>query len=403
MKRVNNFSISAGAVLLMLFLSYVLNGQDVQNRQAQVTPGSNPQMRQSIISPEIHPDNKVTFRILAPKAENIALICEWISGDESRINMTKDDTGLWSITIGPLQPEFYGYTFNIDGVIVLDPSNPLIKRDVRENTNILLVPGKESDPYTVKDIPHGTLAKVWYESPTLKLTRRMYIYTPPGYENNENVKYPVLYLLHGSGNDEDSWTQLGKAHNIMDYLLSLNKVRPMIIVMPNGNAGQAAAMGDSPVLQVQAFRPPASAVGTAGRFEESLVKDVIPYIESHYRVLRDKDNRAIAGLSMGGMQTQRITLTNPDMFAYIGVFSSGIRNINEDLENQFKVLKSKNPKLYWVGIGIEDSGLKNVTPLIALLKKYGFNYKYRESSGGHTWANWRIYLSELGPLLFQTP
>jgi enterochelin esterase family protein len=178
----------------------------------------------------------------------------------------------------------------------------------------------------------------------------------------------------------------------------------MIIVMTNGNASQAATQGDSPVLPVREVRLPAATGGLAatGRFEASLVKDVVPYIESHYRVLKDKNNRAIAGLSMGGGHTQRITLTNPDMFAYIGIFSAGTRNVTEELENQFKVLKTKNPKLYWVGCGVDDQlaylGSRTLTDL---LKKDGFNYVFRETPGGHTWANWRIYLSEMAPLLFR--
>jgi enterochelin esterase family protein len=271
------------------------------------------------------------------------------------------------------------------------------------NASVLVVPGKESDLYTVKNIPHGTLSKVWYESPTLSLTRRMYIYTPPGYENSKS-KYPVLYLLHGGGGDEDAWTTLGRAHIILDNLIAQGKAKPMIIVMTNGNANQAAAQGDSPVLPLQEVRPPTATGGlsSTGRFEASLVKDVVPYIESHFRVLKDKNNRAIAGLSMGGGHTQRITLTNPDMFAYIGIFSAGTRNITEELENQFKVLKTKNPKLYWVGCGVDDQlaylGSRTLTDL---LKKDGFNYLFRETPGGHTWANWRIYLSEMAPLLFR--
>jgi enterochelin esterase family protein len=302
-----------------------------------------------------------------------------------------------------LPPEFYGYTFLVDGVNILDPSNPQIKRDGVRNASVLLVPGKESDLYTVKNIPHGTLSKVWYESPTLSLTRRMYIYTPPGYENSKS-KYPVLYLLHGGGGDEDAWTTLGRAPVILDNLIAQGKAKPMIIVMTNGNASQAATQGDSPVLPVREVRLPAATGGLAatGRFEESLVKDVVPYIESHYHVLKDKNNRAIAGLSMGGGHTQRITLTNPDMFAYIGIFSAGTRNVTEELENQFKVLKTKNPKLYWVGCGVDDQlaylGSRTLTDL---LKKDGFNYVFRETPGGHTWANWRIYLSEMAPLLFR--
>ena len=403
MKKSKKVSILTGVTRLILFLSFVMNTQNVSPQEAR---RPNPQVRPRIISPEIQPDNKATFRLYAPKADSVKLVCDWMTGAEARVNMAKNDSGLWSVTLGPLKPEVYGYTFNLDGVTVLDPLNPLIKRDVRNNTSILLVSGNESDLYSVKDVPHGTLSKVWYESPTLKLMRRMYVYTPAGYENNKKTKYPVLYLLHGAGGDEDAWTQLGRTPNIMDNLIALGKAKPMLVVMTNGNANQVAEMGYAPILSNPVTSPtatPGSPGGNiSGRFEESLVKDVIPYIESHYRVIKDKNSRAVAGLSMGGGQTQRITLTNPDMFAYIGVLSMGVRNLNDDMENKFKVLKSRNPKLYWVGCGVTDQiAFQGTQTLVALLKKNGFNYIYRESSGGHTWANWRIYLSEMAPLLFK--
>jgi enterochelin esterase family protein len=173
-----------------------------------------------------------------------------VSGAEARENLVRNDTGLWVTTLGPLPPEFYGYTFLVDGVTILDPSNPQIKRDGVRNASVLLVQCKESDLYSVKNIQHGTLSRVWYESPTLSLIRRMYIYTPPGYEDSKS-KYPVLYLLHGGGGDEDAWTTLGRAHIILDNLIAQGKAKPMIIVMTNGNANQAAAQGDSPVLPAQ--------------------------------------------------------------------------------------------------------------------------------------------------------
>lgn len=391
-------------IVLLLFFSYGINGQNVPTPPAPAAPRPNFQMGRRIISPEILPDNKVTFRIYAPHSIGVAINGEWMSSAGPGENLVRSDTGMWSVTLGPLQPEFYGYTFIVDGVTVLDPSNPQIKRDGVRNASVLLVPGKESDLYSVKNVPHGTLSKVWYESPTLNLTRRMYIYTPPGYESNTKTKYPVLYLLHGGGGDEDAWTTLGRAPVILDNLIAQGKAKPMIIVMTNGNANQAAAQGDSPVLPVPEVRPPAATGGTTtmGRFEESLVKDVVPYIESHYRVLKDKNNRAIAGLSMGGGHTQRVTLTNPDMFSYIGVFSAGTRSVTDELDNQFKVLKSKNPKLYWVGCGVNDPlAYQGSQTLTALLKKDGFNYIFRETPGGHTWANWRIFLSEMAPLLFK--
>ena len=399
----------------MLFFQPAIHAQDTHG---QVARRNSVQNRQRIISPEILPDNKVTFRLFAPKADSVKLVCDWMTGANSNVFMAKSDSGLWSVTLGPLPQEVYGYTYNLDGVTVLDPLNPLIKRDVRNNTSILLIAANESDYYSVKEVPHGTLAKVWYESHTLNLYRRMYVYTPAGYEENSKTKYPVLYLLHGSGGDEDAWTQLGRVPNIMDNLIALGKAKPMLVVMTNGNANQVAEMGYAPLMTNLTLRPanvpvaaPSSSNGTAGnrsgnansgRFEESLVKDVIPFIENHYRVFKDKNYRAVAGLSMGGGHTQNVTLKYPDMFAYIGVFSAGIRTQNDDLENQFKILQSKKPKLYWVGVGIGDQMMFQPTQtLLAMLKKYNFNYVYRESPGGHTWTNWRIYLSELAPLLFK--
>jgi enterochelin esterase-like enzyme len=406
-------SIITGVLILIQVGLQGVNGQNAP-RANQAAPRGNFQNRPVIVSPDILKDNRVVFRLYAPKADTVKLVCDWMQGAESRVNMAKNDSGLWSVTIGPLPQEVYGYTFNLDGVTVLDPLNPLIKRDVRNNTSILLISGNETDYYTPKEVPHGTLSKVWYNSPTLQLTRRMYVYTPAGYEDNKKTKYPVLYLLHGSGGDEDAWTQLGRAPTIMDNLIAQGKSKPMIVVMTNGNPTQEAEMGNAPLSASQSGRPPvapAAAPGAnsgrsgnqiSGRFEESLVKDVIPFIESHYRVLKDKNNRAIAGLSMGGGHTQTITLNYPDMFAYIGVFSMGIRNMNDDLENQFKVLKSKNPKLYYVAVGKADNlTFTSTQNLVAVLKKDGFNYVYNETSGWHSWSNWRIYLSDFAPRLFK--
>jgi len=320
--------------------------------------------------------------------------------------MVKNDTGLWSITVGPLSPELYSYTFLIDGVRVLDPGNPHVKRDGVRNESMLLIPGMESDLYMVNDVPHGSLTKLWYKSPSLKLDRRMYVYTPAGYESSTE-KYPVFYLLHGGGGDEDAWTTLGRTCQIMDNLIAQGKAKPMIVVMPNGNPGQAAAPGEAPVTAVSGA---ASAPFDMGRglFEESLVKDIIPYIESHYRVLADKDNRALAGLSMGGMQTLNTTGKYPVMFSYIGVMSMGLPDlIRMGLENdpeqdaKFEAVLNSGYKLYWVACGKDDFLYQSVIDLRAKLDQHNFNYTYRESSGGHTWANWRIYLSEFAPMLFK--
>ncbi len=358
-----------------------------------------------VVSPELLPDNQVTFRLFAPNASSVTVRGDWMSMGASG-EMTKNDTGLWVLTLGPLSPEFYGYTFNVDGVTVLDPSNARIKRDGFRNASVLLVPGKESELYEVQDVPHGILAKVWYDSPTLNLKRRMYVYTPPGYENGTD-SYPVLYLFHGAGGDEDAWTTLGRAPEILDNLIASGKAKPMIVVMTNGNPGQAAMPGAAPAMAAEEA-PGMGGPGNmaAGRFEASLVNDVVPYIEDHYRVLTDKNNRAIAGLSMGGAQTQNITNDNPGMFGYIGVFSMGIMNFGGNVdtaqrEEKMTALKNSGVNLYWIGVGQDDFLFESVQTLLATMDKIDFEHTYRESTGGHSWNNWRIYLSEFAPLLFK--
>ncbi len=384
-------NVLSGMVIGLLFLSLVVS----QGSFAQFPQGPR------IVSPELHPDNTVTFRIRAPLASEVRISGEWMAGFGASEALTPSDSGLWSITLGPLKPEFYGYSFIVDSMQVLDQLNGLVKRDGVRNASVLLVPGKESDLYAVKDVPHGTVSKVWYSSPTLNLTRRMYVYTPPGYEESTD-RYPVFYLLHGGGGDEDAWTTLGRAPQILDNLIAQGKAKPMIVVMTNGNANQTAGPGDAPIITSTATQAPVDRTQLVGRFEESLVKDVIPYIENHYRIVATKENRAIAGLSMGGGHTFRVTLSNPDLFSYIGVFSSGTRTPTPETEKQLEALKASNPKLYWVGCGVDDQlAYANSKILVELLTKYNFNYIFRETPGGHTWANWRIYLSELAPLLFK--
>ena len=319
--------------------------------------------------------------------------------------LTRSDTGLWSITVGPLEPELWGYYFNVNGVRTLDPNNSLHKRDGTRVECILLIPGEASALYETREVPHGSLSKVWYESPTLNLTRRMYVYTPPGYENSSD-SYPVLYLLHGSGGDEDAWSTLGRTCQILDNLIAQARAKPMIVVMPNGNETQAGTPGEIPTMAAQAGAAGVPGMGGA-RFAASLVSDIVPYIENNYRVVANKDNRAIAGLSMGGGHTIMVTTSNPGLFSYIGVFSSGPREgyrveYDDNFKSEMAALERSGVTLYWVGCGVDDAvaetGAKN---LVETLEEYGFNYYYRESTGGHTWANWRIYLSELAPLLFR--
>jgi len=365
-----------------------------------------------IISPEILPDKKVTFRVYAKDAQKIAVSGEWQAGFGATENLVRNDTGLFSLTVGPLKPELYGYTFIIDGVNSIDPNNVQVRRDGARYQSYFIVPGTESDLYFHRnDVAHGTVTKTWYKSEVLGFQRRVYVYTPAGYESGTQ-KYPVFYLLHGAGGDEDAWTNMGRAAQIMDNLIAQGKAKPMIVVMTNGNANQAGAQNEVPPLPSAGEQGMAAYQRYAGKFEEHLVKDVVPFIEKNFRTLTDKDNRAIAGLSMGGMHTQTITNNNPGMFSYIGVYSMGIMSFGQqDPEaaarqeqeriTRLTALKNSGYKLYWIACGKDDFVYKGVVTLRETLDKVGLKYIYRESTGGHTWANWRIYLSEFAPMLFR--
>ncbi|MBN1819524.1 MAG: esterase [Prolixibacteraceae bacterium] len=362
-----------------------------------------------LISPQINEDNSVTFRLNAPDADNVAINGSWMPGYYGKqVDVAKGDSGIWSITVEGLAPNLYTYVFLVNGMRVLDPQNPQVMREGAGSDNYVIVPGKESEVYTVQDVPHGTLSSVWYPSPTLDKNRRMSVYTPPGYEEGDK-EYPVFYLLHGAGGNEDSWPSLGRANCILDNLIADGIAKPMIVVITNGNSWSAAAPGEAPAGEnAERLKGPGS--GDRNGFENSLVNDVIPFIEKNYRVIADKDHRAIAGLSMGGMHTQTITNSNPGIFSYIGVMSAGLRNNprfggnNYDQEahiKQLKALQESGVKLYWIGCGEEDTAKEINIALRKLYDDLGFKYVYRESPGGHTWANWRLYLSELAPLLFK--
>lgn len=392
MKNSKFFSLIGVLTLLSMLYTKSLNAQEA------------PWMRNQIVSPEIQEDLSVTFRIFAPDANSIVVHGGWMEGWGASEPLLKNDTGLWSLTVGPLEPEIYTYTFSVDGITLMDPANIRVMRDGRRFASMLLVPGETSALYEVKDVPHGTLQKIWYESPTLELTRRMYIYTPPGYESGSE-KYPVLYLLHGGGGDEDAWTTLGRTCQIMDNLIAAGKAKAMIVVMTNGNPGDAASPGEAPPRSGEEgdiFR-----MG-AGIFERSLVQDVIPFVEQNFRTLPGRENRAVSGLSMGGMQTMNLSFDHTETFDYFGVMSMGIpdprpegRNWFQDVDDRMKNLETKGYKLYWIACGTDDFLYQAALNLVAKMEEHGLEYTYRESSGGHTWSNWRIYLSELAPILFK--
>jgi enterochelin esterase-like enzyme len=403
--------------LRLFFVTFVtilicsVSGAQDRPAAAPAAPRAAMQRPPRIISPEVLPDSRVTFRLYSKDASKVVVSGEWQTGMGASETMERNDTGMFTLTVGPLKPELYAYTFTVDGVRTPDMNNVQMRRDGVNYQSFFIVPGPESDLYFQKNgVPHGNVSKVWYKSSVLGFDRRMYVYTPAGYETGSQ-KYPVFYLLHGAGGDEDAWTNMGRAAQIMDNLIAQGKAKPMIVVMTNGNANQAGAQNEIPAIPAASGDQMASYQRLAGKFEEHLVKDVVPFIEKNYRTLTGKDNRAIAGLSMGGGHTQTITNDNPGMFGYIGVYSMGIMNFgpqNADADKlqaeriqKLTALKNSGYKLYWIGVGKDDFVYKGVVTLRENLDKVGLKYTYRESTGGHTWANWRIYLSEFAPLLFR--
>lgn len=354
-----------------------------------------------VISPEMAADRHVTFRILAPKAETVKLNAGDIPGTGQGAEMKKDPNGVWEVTLGPIDAGAYRYNFNVDGVSVIDPRNPATSESNGNTWSLVAVPG--SDFMDTKDVPHGAVAEVTYFSKSLNRFRRMHVYTPPGYELNQ-TKYPVFYLLHGAGDCDDSWTTVGRAGFILDNLIAAGKAKPMVVVMPAGHTGpfMSRPRGES-------GRPPVD------EFAQDFQNDILPYAESHYRVYTDPQNRAIAGLSMGGGQTLTLAMTAPAKFAYIGVYSSGIFGITGGFganpngpswEEQHKdVLDNaefkKAIKYFWFATGKDDFLVKTSQASVEMLKKHGFDVVYKETDGAHTWINWRNYLNEFAPKLFQ--
>ncbi|MEN6588433.1 MAG: alpha/beta hydrolase-fold protein [Proteiniphilum sp.] len=362
--------------------------------------------RKEIISPEVHADNSVTFRLLAPNADSVSVTGDFLSPKEwpqGKADMKKNAYGVWEFRSNPLPSELYTYAFNVDGLTVNDPNNVYYRRDVASILNVLLIGGGQADLYKVNRVPHGTVAKRWYESPGNKMTRRITIYTPPGYEES-NKSYPVLYLLHGMGGDEEAWMTLGRASQILDNLIAQNKAEPMIVVMPNGNVAQEAAPGESSLgFHKPQFQLPHT---MDGKYEETF-HEIIRFVESQYRTIPEKKGRAIAGLSMGGFHTLHISRYYPDTFDYIGLYSAAIMpdkkvqsKVYDNIDGTLAVQKVNGFKLYWIAIGKEDFLYQANADFRGTLDKMDFDYVYRESEVGHTWRNWRIYLSEFLPLLF---
>jgi enterochelin esterase-like enzyme len=441
-------------------------------------------------SPEVLSDKKVTFRLSAPKAETVTLNGAW--DIDNNLPMTKDANGVWSITVGPLEEQLWWYCFYVDGIKVLDPGNGELARDGAKYDNWLMISGPFSDSWEFKaDVPHGAVQSVWYPSEILNQKgRRMYVYTPPNYVTS-NERYPVLYLLHGGGGDEDQWINLGRANVIMDNLIAAGKMKPMIVVMPNGNANQIVAQGygygpiprsgrgGAGVAPAGAGRgaaggaapagagrggagvagapagagrgaaggaapadagrggagvagapagagrgaaggaaPADAGRGGAGRgaaggaapagagrggggyegtYPHSLVAEVVPFIDKNYRTIANMENRAIAGLSMGGGHTVTATNNNPDVFGWIAVWSAGGQNMTDALAK----LKAAGVKHYYVGAGTTDMALSGSQALYKTVQEAGLPTSWHETPGGHYYLIWRVFLGDYGSMLFK--
>lgn len=344
----------------------------------QYPPGSltseNAAVNRTLVSPEVAPDGKVTVRIYAPRASEVLVAGDWLQPPP--LPLVKDAKGMWSATIGPLAPDYYLYWFRVDGVMTPDPKN-------REH--LVFVPGAATEFMQNKDVPHGEVRQVWYRSSVSNVQRSMHVYTPPDYDATDTL--PVLYLLLGGAAMESTWSGVGRAGFIMDNLLATRKAAPMVVVMP------------------QLVLLPAS---ESFRSDDELLKDVIPYVEKHYRVRRERDGKAVAGFSIGGYQTLRMLTTHPEAFAYFAVWGAPVeaKTVAAFRQQQQKFLTNASDvntlvKRLWFRIGSEDMGAPHVRNLTAILQDHGIKHDLRVTGGGHRWQNWRKYLHEYAQDIFR--
>jgi enterochelin esterase family protein len=342
-------------------------------------------------SPEVHPDRTVTFRLTAPKAVEAAVSGEFMKGTKT---MAKDEKGVWSVTIGPIEPEIYNYNFIIDGVRTIDPGNPNVKSGSTPSTiaSILEVRADRPAFYDGQPVAHGDIHTHWYHSKATGTLRRLTVYTPPMYDATAQARYPVLYLFHGANADETAWTRLGQVNLILDNLLAARKAKPFLVVMPFGYG-------------LPPGTPRTGGVTSEELFTRDLIEDVIPLVQSRYRASPDRAQRAIAGLSMGGGQALSIGLNHLELFSYVAGFSSGLRPAEFEKIYAAAAAKPKDVnqalRLLWIGCGTDDGAMANNRALTKFLAQHDIKYTFRESEGAHTWMVWRRYLNEIAPLLFQ--
>ena len=390
---------------LQLFLFCVIFAANAQPNQRSIT------------SPEILPDNRVTINLLAPQADNVKLLGGWMANSFMGEDMTKQSDGVWTYTTTePLKEDLYRYSFLVDGVKTLDPSNIKQLRDNSNYFSYFILPGELSNNYKMNDVPHGTVSNIWYDSPVLEMNhRRMYVYTPVGYEKSTK-RYPVLYLLHGVFSDEEGWISIGRAVNILDNLIALGKAEPMIMVMTNGNFFQHASPNDVTPEKVNIME---GIYKYAGKFEESLVKDIVPFVDSNFRTLANSENRAIAGFSMGGGQATYTALTYPDLFAWVGSFSGAfvvwpnVRPAPDVNDIDLNALENKvfpnldasinsKLKLLYLTIGTLDPLLDPQHKVRNWFREKGIQFEDIETEGyAHVWGYWRMNLVDFTTKIFK--
>ncbi|MGO9262927.1 MAG: alpha/beta hydrolase [Bryobacteraceae bacterium] len=375
----------------LTILSILMSMSAAAPAQPPAGRGGAGQAPDTLLSPEVHADRTVTFRLRAPKASEVTVTGEWMLDYPSdKTPLTRDGEGVWSVTVGPLTPNIYLYSFNVDGMDIADPINPTIKLRARTSASLVLVPGGQA--WEFSDVPHGVVNIVWHKSAVLDgAMRQVFVYTPPGYGRNAPARYPVLYLLHGNQDVAAGWTLTGSANLILDNLIAEKKAVPMIVVMTNGHA-------------VPYGTPPAEPGRNNQLFEEYLLKEVVPMVETNYRVAAGRTNRAIAGLSMGGGQATQIGLGHLDLFAWVGVFSAGQA---QNFETRYKALlddprtTNERLKLLFIGVGKTDPGYGRVKQFAALLTEHKIQHIYWETEGAHVWPVWRRCLVETASRLFQ--
>ncbi|MBR4771898.1 MAG: esterase [Bacteroidales bacterium] len=362
-------------------------------------------------SPQVNPDGTVTFRFQDKKAVKVQVTGDFLPSQtvgrqevQGVVDMVEGPNGVWEFTTGKLAPEFYGYKFIVDGVTIPDPANLMVCRDGAVLTTKFLIPGGRADLYAIHDVPHGTVSHIWYPSPIAGFDRRMTVYTPAGYEANTKTRYPVVYILHGIGGDEDSWLTHGRAAQILDNMIASGKVKPMIAVFTNGNISQQAAVhqtGNGYIHQTTML--PKTMEGTF----ETAFNEVVNFIDKNYRTIAKKQSRAICGLSMGGFHSLYISANNPDLFGYVGLFSAAVGVTDESVSPIYQNLDAKLAKqfagkpFYYIACGDSDFLYQANKEYMAKLDKAGYPYTYLETDGGHIWRNWRIYLTEYLPLIFK--